>query len=109
MNRVFFMTLMWYRSWYLLREVTWELVCDTFRKASFCMKKMMLPASSYDAASIVHTKLGHYKGIGMSYFRKASFCMQKVMLPASGGDAGGVRSCAQTKIYFANLAGLKDH
>jgi hypothetical protein len=97
MNRVVFMTLMWYRSWYLLREVTWESVCDTFRKASFCMKKVMLPASSYDAVSIVHTKSGYHKGIGMSYFLEDSFCMKKVMPRASGGDARGVRSCAQTK------------
>ena len=100
MNRVFFMTLIWYRSWYLLREVTWELVCDTFRKASFCMKKVTLPASSYDAASIVHKKLGYHKGIGMSYFLEDGFCMKKVMLRASGGDARGVRSCAQTKRYY---------
>ena len=62
MNRVFFMTLIWYRSWYLLREVTWESVYDTFRKASFCMKKMVLPASSYDAASTVGKKLSIYIG-----------------------------------------------
>jgi hypothetical protein len=92
MNRLFFMTLRWYCSWYLLREVTWESVCDTFRKASFCMKKVTPPASSYDAASI-----GYHKGIGMSYFLEDSFCMKKVMPRASGGDAGGLRSCAQTK------------
>ncbi len=47
------MTLIWCRSWYLQWEVTWESVCDTFWKASFCMKKkwrcqhyhMMLRAS----------------------------------------------------------------
>ena len=84
MNRVFFMTLMCYRSWYLLQEVTWESVCDTFRKASFCMKKMTLPASSYDAASIVHTKLGYHKGIGMSYFLEGEFLYAK-------SDAASVR------------------
>jgi hypothetical protein len=100
-NRVFFMTLMWYHSWYLLREVTRESVCDTFRKASFCTKKVTLPASSYDAASIVHIKSGYHKGIGMSYFLEDSFCMKKVMPRASGGDACGVRSCAQTKRYWS--------
>jgi hypothetical protein len=38
MNRVFFMTLMWYRSWYLLREVTWESVCD-FSEGQFLYEK----------------------------------------------------------------------
>jgi hypothetical protein len=65
----------------------------------FLYEKVTLPASSYDAASIVHTKSGYHKGIGMSYFLKGSFCMKKVMPRASGGDARGVRSCAQTKQY----------
>jgi hypothetical protein len=51
------------------------------------MKKVMLSASSYDAASIVHTKSENHKGIGMSYILKASFCMKKVTLPASSYDA----------------------
>ncbi len=55
----------------------------------------VLPASSYDAASIVHTKLGYHKGIGMSYFLEDGFCMKKVMPRASGCDACDVRSCAQ--------------
>ena len=55
------------------RKITNELVCHTFWKASFCMKKKMLAASSYDAASIVHTKLGYHKGIGVSYFSEGEF------------------------------------
>ena len=51
---------------------------------SFCMKKMMLPASSYDAASIIHTKLGDHKGIGMSYFSEGEFSYEK-------SDAASVR------------------
>jgi hypothetical protein len=58
------------------------------------MKKVMLPASSYDAVSIAHTKSGDHKGIGIHIFWKASFCMKKVMPRVSGGDAHGVRSCA---------------
>jgi hypothetical protein len=41
------------------------------------MKKMMPRASSYDAASIVHTKSGDYKGIGMSYFSEGKFLYEK--------------------------------
>ena len=55
------------------RKITKESVCHTVRKASYRMKKVMLPASSYDAASIVHTKLGYHKGIGMSYFLEGEF------------------------------------
>jgi len=41
------------------RKNTKESVCHTNSLASFCMKKVTLPASSYDAASVVHTKLRH--------------------------------------------------
>jgi len=41
------------------------------------MKKVTLPASSYDAASIVHTKSKKYKGIGMSYFSEGEFLYEK--------------------------------
>jgi hypothetical protein len=59
------------------REITKESICHTFRKTSFCMKKVMPRASSYDAASIVHTKLGDHKGIGMSYFSEGEFSYEK--------------------------------
>ena len=59
------------------REITKESVCHTFRKASFGMKKMMPRASSYDAASIAHTKSEKYKGIGMSYFSEGEFSYEK--------------------------------
>jgi hypothetical protein len=58
-------------------EITKESVCHTFRKVRYCMKKVMLPASSYDAASIAHTKLGDHKGIGMSYFLEGEFLYEK--------------------------------
>jgi hypothetical protein len=48
------------------------------------MQKVMLPASSYDAASIVHTKLGYHKGISMSYFLEDEFLYEK-------SDAASVR------------------
>jgi hypothetical protein len=54
-----------------------ESVCHTFRKASFYMKKVTLPASSHDATSIVHTKLENHKGIGMSYFSEGEFLYEK--------------------------------
>jgi hypothetical protein len=38
---------------------------------------MTLAASSYDAASIVHTKSGFHKGIGMSYFSEGKFLYEK--------------------------------
>jgi hypothetical protein len=79
------------------RKITKESLCHTFRKASFCMEKVTLPASSYDAASIVHTKSGYDKGIGMSYFLEDEFLYEKSVPRASGGDARCVRSCAQTK------------
>jgi hypothetical protein len=41
------------------------------------MKKMMPPASSYDAASIIHTKSEYHKGIGMSYFSEGEFLYEK--------------------------------
>jgi len=41
------------------------------------MKKVTLPASSYDAASIVHTKSKKYKGIGMSYKLACEFLYEK--------------------------------
>jgi len=41
------------------------------------MKKVTLQASSYDAASIVHTKSGDHKGIGMSYFSEGEFLYEK--------------------------------
>ncbi len=66
------------------REITKESVCHTFRNASFCMKKVTLPASSYDAASIVHTKSGDHKGISMSYFLEGEFLYEK-------SDAASVR------------------
>ena len=59
------------------RDITTESVCHTFQKASFCLKKVMPPASSYDAASIVHTKLENHKGIGMSYFLEDEFLYEK--------------------------------
>jgi hypothetical protein len=59
------------------RKITKELVCHTFRKVSFCMKKVMLPASSYDAVSIVHTKSENHKGIGMVYFLEGEFLYEK--------------------------------
>jgi len=59
------------------RKNTKESVCHTFREESFCMKKVTLPASSYDAASIVHTKSKKYKGIGMSYFSEGEFLYEK--------------------------------
>jgi hypothetical protein len=48
------------------------------------MKKVMLPASSYDAASIVHTKSGYHKGIGMPYFSEGEFLYEK-------SDAASIR------------------
>jgi hypothetical protein len=48
------------------------------------MKKVTLPASSYDAASIVHTKSGDHKGISMSYFLEGEFLYEK-------SDAASVR------------------
>ena len=64
MNSFFFLTLMWYRSWYFLRGIAWELVYDIFRKKIFCIKKVLLPASSADAASDSDTKFENYIGIG---------------------------------------------
>jgi hypothetical protein len=46
-------------------------------KEHISMKKVMLPASSYDAASIVHTKSENHKGIGMSYFSEGKFLYAK--------------------------------
>jgi hypothetical protein len=66
------------------REITKESVCHSFRKASFRMKKVMPRASSYDAASIVHTKSIDHKGIGMSYFSEGEFSYEK-------SDAASVR------------------
>ncbi len=59
------------------RKITKELVCHTFRKATYRMKKVTLRASSYDAASIVHTNSGDHKGIGMSYFLEGKFLYEK--------------------------------
>jgi hypothetical protein len=66
------------------REIIKESVCHIFRKASFLMKKVTLPASSYDAVSIAHTKSGDHKGIGMSYFSEGEFSYEK-------SDAASVR------------------
>ena len=44
---------------------------------SFCMKKVMPPASSYDAASIVDTKSENHIGIGMSYFSEGEDLYEK--------------------------------
>jgi hypothetical protein len=41
------------------------------------MKKVMLPASSYDAANIIHTKSENHKGMGMSYFSEGEFLYEK--------------------------------
>ena len=41
------------------------------------MKKVTPRASSYDAASIAHTKSGNHKGIGMSYFSGDEFSYEK--------------------------------
>jgi len=41
------------------------------------MKKVTLPALSYDAASIVHIKSKKYKGIGMSYKLTCEFLYEK--------------------------------
>jgi hypothetical protein len=59
------------------REITKESVCHIFRTASFRMKKVTLPASSYDAVSIAHTKLENQKGISMSYFLEGEFSYEK--------------------------------
>jgi hypothetical protein len=58
-------------------KITKESVCHTIWKASFCKKEVTLPASSYDAASIVHTKSGYHNGIGMSYFSEGKFLYEK--------------------------------
>ena len=56
------------------------------------MKKVTLPASSYDAASIVHTKSENHKGIGMSYFLEDEFLYEK-------SDAASVRGgCSRRQI-----------
>jgi len=59
------------------RKNTKESVCHTNSLASFCMKKVTLPASSYDAASIVHTKSIKNRGIGMSYKLACEFLYEK--------------------------------
>jgi hypothetical protein len=41
------------------------------------MKKVTLQASSYDAASIVHTKSENHKGIGMSYCSEGELSYEK--------------------------------
>ena len=66
------------------RKITKESVCHTFWKASFCMKNVTLRASSYVAASIIHTKSGDHKGISMSYFLEGEFLYEK-------SDAASVR------------------
>jgi copper chaperone CopZ len=58
-------------------KITKELVCHTFRKGEYLYEKMTPRASSYDAASIVHTKSGYYKGISMSYFSEGEFLYEK--------------------------------
>jgi len=41
------------------------------------MKKVMLTASSYDAASIVHTKSKNDEGISMTYYFDGLFLYEK--------------------------------
>ena len=48
-----------------------------FSEDEFLYEKKMSRASSYDAVSIVHTKSGDHKGIGMSYFSEGEFSYEK--------------------------------